>query len=166
MGTVIYEAGPFQAFLGSFEGILVFVLLGLFGIGAAVLRRNQRPPARLVIGGLGALLLIIGCVFALFTLGSMLGGTRTITLQLNDKTIAQQSCGDEGETCPHYILSATTSANAYDFDVPEQAYDKARVKVCYQITYYQNKGLFSTPSSYQQIDSVSRIETADPSACQ
>jgi hypothetical protein len=165
MGTVIYSASPLQTFFGSFATVVFLILLGVLGIAMAFLRRGQRPLVRWLTAGLGALLLVAACAFALFVLASMSGGSKTLTVQFDNKTIAQDNCGDNGETCARYVLSATTSANAYDFDVPPSAYDRAKLGVCYKITYYPSTGLYSQ-GSYQRIDNITRIETADPSACQ
>ncbi|HUH99143.1 MAG TPA: hypothetical protein VLZ89_17420 [Anaerolineales bacterium] len=168
MGTVIYEANPLQAFLGPLGTILLLLVIGLAGIGMAVLRRNQRAPTRILTGALGAFLIVAGCVFAALTLYSFSSGARTITLGLADKTIAEDNCGDNGETCARYVLSATTSTNAYDFDVSQSVYEKAQLNGCYQITYYPNASLFGlwlNTSSYQQIDNITRIAAADPGSC-
>jgi hypothetical protein len=165
MGTVIYSANPAQAFLGTLAAVAVLGLVGLLGIGTAVFRRNQGRTARILSGGLGALLLIAGCAVALITLGTVVGGSQTMAVRFDNKSVAQDSCGDNGETCARYVLSATTRAGAVDFDVPQAAYEQAQLHVCYNISFYGNKG-GSSPGSYQLINSVTRIETADPSACQ
>ena len=169
MGTVIYEASPFQAFLGSLGTILFLVVIGLVGIGIAVFRSNDRKATRILTGVLGVFLLIVSCVLAAFTLFSFSSGARTITLGLDNKTIAEDNCGDNGETCTRYVLSATTSTNAYDFDVPQNVYEKIQVNGCYQISYYPNASLFGlwlNTNSYQRIDNITKITVADPSACQ
>jgi len=170
MGNVIYSASPFQAFSGALWAILLLLGLGLFSLAAALLRRNQSSANRIITGVLGIFLLVIGCVVAAFTFISFSSGSQTVLLKFDNKAIANQTCGENGiSTCTFYVLSATTSTHAYDFDVSQDAYKKARLNVCYQITYYPNKGLFNTSSdsdSYQSISSVSRIEAADPSACQ
>jgi len=169
MGPVIYQASPFQAFLGSLGTILFLFVLGVFGIGTAIVRSKDRKRTRIFTGVLGVFLIIVGCVFAALTLYSFSSGARTITLALNDKTIAEDNCGDNGGTCTRYVLSADTSSNAFDFDVPLDAYQRAQLNVCYQITYYPNNGFYGSwlnTSSYQRIDNITRIAVADPSACQ
>jgi amino acid transporter len=169
MGTVIYEASPFQAFLGSLGTILLLLVIGVVGIGIAIFRRNQRRSTRILTGALGVFLLIVSCVLAAFTLYSFSSGARTVAMRLDNKTIANDNCGDNGETCTRYVLSATTSTNAYDFDVPQSVYQKAKLKVCYQISYYQNMGfygLWQNTGSYQRIDNITSIGLADPTACQ
>ena len=149
--------------------ILFFLVLGVLSIGIAIFRSSNRRMTRIVAGAAGAFLIIVGCVIAVITLYSFSSGARTITLALNDKTIAEDNCGDNGETCTRYVLSAATSTNAYDFDVSQNVYEKAQVNRCYQITYYPNTGLFGfgqNASSYQQIDNITRIAVADPAACQ
>ena len=107
--------------------------------------------------------MIVSFVVALIILMSVSGGTRKVALNLDDKRIVE----DNGETCARYVLESTTSAAAYEFDVPQDVYEKAEVHTCYDFTYYPNKGLFSNDAmSFQQIDHIALIETADPAACQ
>ncbi len=167
MGTVIYSASPFQAFLGSLEAVLFIFVIGLVGIGTAIFRRNQSRRARLLVGLLGVFLLIVSFVTAALTFGSVSSGVQTVTANLNNKTIAEDNCGDNGQTCQRFVLETFTKTIAYDFNVPQNAYDKAQLNTCYKFTYYPGKGLFpNDPSSYQLINNVSRIEVADPAACQ
>lgn len=169
MGTVIYEANPFQAFVGSLGTIVLLLVIGVVGIGIAFLRRNQRRSSRILTGGLGVFLLIVSCVLAAFTLYSFSSGARTIALRLDNKAIANDNCGDNGETCTRYVLSSTTGTNAYDFDVLQNVYQKAKLEVCYQISYYPNTGFYGlwlNAGSYQRIDNITRIAAADPSECQ
>jgi hypothetical protein len=167
MGTVIYSASPFQAFLGTFETVPIIFVIGLLGIGLAIFRRNQGRSARLLLGILGIFLLIASFVTAAFTLTSVSNGAQTVTANLNNKTIAEDNCGDNGETCQRFVLETVSNAIAYDFNVPQAAYDKTQVNTCYIITYYPNKDLFSNAANtYLQINNVSRIETADPGSCQ
>ena len=58
MGTVIYSASPFQAFLGTFEAVLFIFVIGLVGIGIAIFRRKQGRNTRLLTGILGAFLVV------------------------------------------------------------------------------------------------------------
>ena len=115
-------------------------------------------------------LLIAGGVLAANTLFSASGGAQTITVGLNDKRIITSSCGENGEdTCTHYVLEGGAGSNLYDLDVAQTAYEKAEIGICYEVTYYPRKGLFSTAAdttSYQRIDTITRIEVADPTACQ
>ncbi len=167
MGTVIYSASPFQAFLGTFETVLFIFVIGLVGIGIALFRRKQGRGTRLLTGILGIFLLIVSFVTAAFTLSSASNGVRTLTADLNNKTIAEDNCGDNGQTCQRFVLETMTNAVTYDFNVPRAAYDNMQINTCYKFTYYPNAGLFpNDTNSYQQINNVSRIETADPGACQ
>jgi len=169
MGTVLYEASPLQAFLTPLGVTLFFVVLGAFAIGAAILRPNQRPASRVVSGLAGVFLIIVGCVLAGVTLFSFTSGARTVVLRLDNKSIVNDSCGENGETCTRYVLSSTTNTDAYDFDVPQGVYQSVKLQGCYQFTYYPQRGLFglgSNTSSYQHIDNITRIAVADPTACQ
>jgi hypothetical protein len=167
MGTVIYSASPVQAFSGASGTILFLFGLGVVGIGAAIFRRGQKRGGRIGLGAAGAFLVLASAVYAVFTFASATGSTKSILLNLESKRIAEDNCGDNGETCRRYVLEATTSTTAYDFNVPQEAYDRAQVNTCYQFTYYPNKGLFSNnTASYQQVNNVASIETAESSRCQ
>ena len=169
MGTVIYEASPFQAFLGSIGTALFLIVLGVVAIGLAVFRSKDNRFRRISTGLAGAFLLLVSCVLAATTIYSLSSSTQTIALVLNDKTIAADTCGDNGETCNHYVLSATTNTNAYDFDVPYDVYNTVQLNTCYQFTYYPNTGFLGlrpNTSSYHQIDNITKIAVADPATCQ
>ncbi len=167
MGSVIYSANPFQAFLGSSRPVFFIFALGLVAIGLAIFRPRQSRGARILTGVLGGLLVVVSFVVAVITLISVSSGTSKIALNLDNKRIVEDNCGDNGETCARYVLESTTSAAAYEFNVPRNVYEKAKVHTCYEFTYYPNKGLFSNDAmSFQQIDNIASIETADPASCQ
>ena len=167
MGSVIYSAGPLQAFLTSIGTALLLSGLGVIGLVIALARRNQSAGTRLAIGIAGLFLVVAGSVMTVLTIASKSSGAQTISAVLARKQIAQDTCGDSGETCSRYVLEVTTTTTAYDFNVPKDAYDQAAAGTCYRFTYYPNKGLFtSNTASYQQINNLARIETADPVTCQ
>jgi hypothetical protein len=149
------------------ETIALVFVIGLLGIGIALFRPNQGRGTRILVGILGVFLLIVSLITAGFTTVSISNGARTLTANLDKKTIAEDNCGDNGETCQRFVLETTRDAVAYDFNVPQAAYDGAQLNICYTFTYYLSNGLFPQDTNpYQQIDHVTRIETADPSACQ
>jgi hypothetical protein len=167
MGNVIYSASPLQAFLASVGTAALLLGLGMIGIVVVVVRRHQNAGARLAIGGAGLFLVLAGSAMIALTLVSKSSGPQMVSAVLARKQIARDTCGDNGETCPRYVLEATTGATTYDFDVPKGPYDRTEAGACYKFTYYPNKGLFSSDSaSYQQINHLARIETADPATCQ
>ncbi len=164
MSTIIYAANSVQALLGL---TIAFLGLGIIGIGFAVLHRKQANRSRVLTNQLGTFLMFAGAVIVACALLSY-GGTTSLTIRLSNKTIATYDCGNLGETCSRYVLLATTTSTAYDFEVSKDAYDKVSVDGCYQITYYPNKGWFGAlsdaGSSYQQIDTVTQI--TESTACQ
>ncbi len=167
MSTVIYSASPFQAVLGILETIAFVFVIGLVGIGIALFRQKQSRSARIIVGVLGIFLVIVSFVSAGFTFASVSNGAQVVTANLNNKTIAEDNCGDNGGTCKRFVLETTENATVYDFNVPQDAYEVAQINTCYKFTYYPNSGLFAQDTnSYRQINYVSRIETADPAACQ
>jgi len=133
MGEVIYAASSLKAF-GSL--IAVILVLGLVGL--------------------------LGAVLIYMVYNSMTSGSETMTVQVNDKQIANDNCGN-GETCKRYILETQSNARSIDLVVNEDAYDKVQTASCYVVTYYFGNGLFGKPengSSYDSIDTITRIETA------
>lgn len=167
MGTIIYSASPFQAFLGSLGLILLIFAIGLVGIGIAVFRRGQSRSVRVLTGALGGFLVIASIIVAVISLASVSGGTKMVTLKLDNKRIVEDNCGDNGETCARYALESTTSTTAYEFDVSQDVYNKVQVDTCYSFSYFPGKGLFSSDtSSFQQIDRIALIESTDPASCQ
>lgn len=170
MGTVIYSASPLQAMLGALGTILLLLGIGIVGIGAAIFRRNQSRGSRIGLAIAGVFLLIVGLIYAGITLVSASSGAQTVNVLLNDKSIAQDNCGDNNGTCTRYVLE-TNSHNTvfYDFNVPSAAYDRAQVNTCYAISFYSSKSPFNVAadtSSYHQVNAVTRIEVADAAACQ
>ena len=169
MGTVIYSASPLQAFAGLLGTVLFMAGIGIVGLIAAVFRKNQGKGARIAMGVAGVFLLIVSCVTAAFTYVSNASGTQTVAARLNDKHIRQENCGDNGETCTRYILETSTGQVYYDFVVNAKAYELAQVHTCYQATFYKSKSPLNVTAdldTYHRIEAITRIETADPAACQ
>ena len=169
MGTVIYSASPLQAFWSSLTTILFILGIGVVGLGIALFRRNQGRGVRILTGALGVFLVVVGLVYAGLMWVSISSGAQTVAVRLNNKTIAQDNCGDNGGTCTRYVLETDAGNVFYDFNVSSEAYDKAQVDNCYQVTYYASRSPFNVAAdtdSYHQIDAVTRIETADTAACQ
>ena len=168
MGTVIYSASPLQAFQGLFITVLVMLVLGVVGLAAAIFQPKRGKGARIAMGAASALLLIAGFATAAFTFITISSGAETVAARLNDKTIAQENCGDNGETCARYILETSAGNVAYDFIVNSQAYDLAQVYTCYQVTFYKSKSPLNAAAdanAYQRIETVTNIVVADTSAC-
>ena len=168
MGTVIYSASPVQAFLGLLGTVLFMIVLGIFGLGAAIFQPKRGKGARIAMGAAGTLLLIAGLVTAAFTYISISSGAETVAAHLNDKTIAQENCGDNVDPCTHYILETNTGDIYYDFVVNAQAYEQAEVNTCYQVTFYKSRSplnVAADASTYHRIEAITRIEVVDSSAC-
>jgi len=166
MGSVIYSVNPIQAFIGPLGTIALLFAIGLVGIGLTILRRRESKRTRVLTGVLGGFLMIVSCVYAGITLSSITGSTQSVSVNLADKRIVEDNCGDSGETCARYVLETTKNGQAFDFDVPQDAYNKAQVNTCYKFTYYPNKGLFANETqSYQLINNIAQIDTADPATC-
>ena len=168
MGTVIYSASPLQAFLGLIGTILFMVVLGVVGLGVAIFQPKRGKGARIGMGIAGAFLLIAGCVTGVLTYISIASGAETVAAHLNAKTIAQENCGDNGETCSRYILETSAGEVSYDFVVNAQAYDLAQVDTCYQVTFYKSKSPLSVSAdtnTYHRIETITRVAIADPTAC-
>jgi hypothetical protein len=168
MGTVIYSASPLQAFQGLVITVLVIVVLGVLGLAAATFQSKRGKGARIAMGIAGSLLLIAGFATAAFTFITISSGAETVSARLNDKTIAQENCGDNGETCARYILETNVGDVAYDFVVNSQTYDLAQANTCYQVTFYKSKSplnVAADANNYQRIETITNIVVADTSAC-
>jgi hypothetical protein len=172
MGTEIYTASPLQAFLGSILTVLFLVLLGLVSIIMTIFNRKEKLLSRIFTIGLGAFLMLVGGVTAVITAQEYLTGSKTVIVKLNDKFIATDNCGD-GDTCERYVLeTASGPTKFYDLNVSEDAYEKAQVRVCYEVTYYPAKSLLEQLTgestygeSYEPIATITRIAVADAAAC-
>jgi len=169
MGTVIYSVSPLQAMLGSLGTIAFLLGLGIVGIGVAIFRPNQRKLARISTGVAGLVLVIAGLAMGLVTLISATNGSQTVNARLNQKNVSEQTCGQDSEsTCTRYILETEAGSVFYDFIVTPNVYDQAEVNTCYQFTYYRGWSPFNVAAengSYHQIDTITRIAVANPSAC-
>src|SRR5688572_4449337 len=168
MDTVIYSASPFQTFLGAFGMIAFFFLLGIAGLGFGILRRKESKLARLATTGAGGFLILVGIVTTFLTIQTMVGGSETVAIKLNDKFIAEDNCGDGG-TCLRYVLETNSGARYYDLQVNRSTYEKAQVGACYQLTYYPGRSLFGAAEyqdSYESVSNITRLEAIEPSTCQ
>jgi hypothetical protein len=102
------------------------------------------------------------------TFRSMTSAAQTVAVRLDDKSVAQDNCGD-GDTCSRYVLEMLGGPKAYDVQVSESTYEQAQVGSCYQLTYYPGGGLFGASEyadAYEYISYVARIEAVDAALCQ
>ena len=171
MGTVIYSASPFQAFFGAIFTISFLFFVGLLSILITVFRRKEKPLVRLLMIGLGAFLMLVGVLMAFLTARNYMIGSRTVAAKLEDKFIATDNC-DNGKTCDRYVLEMRAGQKFYDLNVSADAYEKAQVRVCYEVTYYPAKSLLgewldepSYADAYEAIAAITNITVADAAAC-
>ena len=168
MGTVIYSTSPFQAFLWTFVGLGILVLIGLGAGIPALFDRKAKMLSRVATVIAGLIALSAGIIGIGFTLLSMNGNAQHVSLLLNKKEIARDSCGN-GDTCEHPQLSMQdVSGMDYEFRVPQKAYDAMQENQCYAVTYYPNKGLKNmngTDLGYIYSEYVTQIELLDRSSC-
>ncbi len=168
MGTVIYSTGPLGAFLGTFLQLGFILLIGVAGLAWAVFNRKQGRGARIGAGIAGLFLCVVGALAIGYTLVSMFTGAKTATVLLNQKTVAQDNCGDNGQTCTRYVLETSGGPKSYDFTVEKRAFDDVQEGGCYEISYFPKQGLFANDYGtdlYVASDHVSRIVQAEPAAC-
>jgi hypothetical protein len=168
MGTVIYSTSPLGAFLGTFLTTAFLLVIGVVGLAWAIFNRKQGKGARIAAGCAGLFLCGIGALTVGYTLLSMFTGTKTATVLVNQKTVAHDNCGDNGQTCDRYVLETSAPPKSYDFTVEKRAFDDVREGGCYEISYFPNTGLFATDYGtdlYVASGHVSRIVQADASAC-
>ncbi len=144
MGTVIYSTSPLQAFLWTFVGLGILVLIGLGAGIPALFDRKAKMLSRIATIVAGLIALTAGLVSIGFTLLSMNGSAQHISLLLNKREIVRESCGN-GDTCEHPQISMQdASGKDYEFRVAQKAYDATQENQCYAVTYYPSKGLKNT----------------------
>lgn len=168
MGTVIYSTSPLGAYLGTLATLAFIMVIGVVGLAWAVFNRKQGKGARIGAGCAGLFLCAVGALALGYTLLGMLTGTKTATVLVNDKTVAHDNCGDNGQTCDRYVLETSGGQKSYDFTVEKRAFDDVQQGGCYEISYYPATGLFANndPSAlYVASDHVSRIVQADAASC-
>ncbi len=168
MSTVIFATSPFQAFLWTFVGLGILVVIGLGAGIPAVFDRMAKMFSRIATIIAGLIAVAVGVVGLGFTLLSMNSNAQRVELLLNKKEIARDSCGN-GDTCEHPQLSMQDASGMdYEFRIPQKAYDAAEENQCYAVTYYPNKGLKNMDGSaptYVFSEYVTKIELLDRSAC-
>lgn len=168
MGTVIYSTSALGTFMGTFLTAGFLLVLGVVGLGWALFNRKQGRGARIGMALAGLVLCAAGALTAGFTVVNMFTATRTATVLLNNKRVAEDNCGDNGQTCARYVLETTAGTHSYDFTVPEGAFSRTQKGGCYQVTYYPNKSLFATDYGsdlYVATSYVSRIVQMDSGNC-
>jgi hypothetical protein len=161
MGEVIYAASSLKAFGALIAVILVLGLVGLMGVINGIRRRHEKMFVRVARGCAGVFFWLLGVVLLYVVYNSMTTGSKTMTVQVNDKQVSTNNCVT-GETC--YVLKARTNSRFVDLVVNEEAYNKVQVDSCYLITYYSGEGLLgksTNESAYDMIDTITRIETAN-----
>ncbi len=168
MGSVVFATSPFQAFLWTFVGLGILIVIGLGAGIPALFDHKAKMLSRIATIIASLISLAVGIIGIGFTLLSMNSNAQQVTLLLNKKEIAQESCGN-GDTCEHPQLSMQdASGKDYEFRVRQKAYDAAEENQCYAVTYYPNKGLKNMDGSalsYVYSEYVTKIELLDRSAC-
>jgi hypothetical protein len=167
MDNVIYSASPFQTFLGSFGMIAFFFLLGIAGLGFGILRRKESMIARIATSAAGGFLILVGIVTTYLTIQTMLGGSETVVIKLNDKFVAEDNCGDGG-TCLRYVLETNSGPKYYDLQVNQSTYEKAQVGGCYRLIYYPGRSMLGAAEyqdTYESVSNITRLEAVEQSMC-
>lgn len=167
MGTVIYSTSFLLVFMRPIVSILFMGVLGITALAAAVFQKKQSKGARIVMAVCSLVLLTFGCATTAFSLASFSSGAETVNVRLNNKIIGTSGC-DDGNTCTVYILETNTGQVNYDFVVNPKVYDLAQVNTCYQVAFYNYKSLLDATAdtdTYHRIETITRIEVADPAAC-
>jgi hypothetical protein len=162
MGEVVYAASSLKAFGSLIIVILVLGLVGLIGVLNGIFRRKEKTFVRIARGCAGVFFWLLGAVLIYVVFNAMTSGSEITTVRVKDKQIAIDNCAD-GVTCSRYILETQSNARFIDLVVSEEAYDKIKIDSCYSVTYYSGEGLFgrsASGSSYDSIDTITRIETA------
>ncbi len=169
MGAVIYSASPLQAFLPTFGTIAIILVIAVVGLISTFGGRKQGSGSRVGLGIAGGFLLVVGLGYAFLTLLTIVNGHKTVNVLINNKMVAHDNRSNGGSGT-RFVLETSAGPDLYDLNIPENVYNTAEVNTCYRVTYFPKTVIFSDPptgnGSYQQVDSVTQIEVAAPSACQ
>ena len=160
MGEVVYGSSSLETYGAVLAVLLVLFLVGLLGVVNGIRRKHEKMFVRVARGCAGVFFWLLALGFAGFIFYAMTAGSKTMTVQVNDKAISSNTC-ISGDTC--YILNAQAGARYVDLVVSEEAYDKVQVDACYLISYFEAENLLVRPypvSTDNTIDMVTRIETA------
>jgi hypothetical protein len=166
---VIFSASPLGVFQQSFLLAAGLFVVGVIGVVVALFRRMRRNRGWLGLAISCIFLIFVGIVMLGVTVRNMSTSTETVTAILDNKTIAQESCSEDGSSCSNaYILSMTLTPRSYDFTVSQAAYGIAKQGECYQVSYYPGVGLFQANTGadlYVASSYITRITQMDKSAC-
>ena len=160
MGEVIYGASSLE-FYGAVAGVMLVIgLIGLMGIVNGIRRKHEKMFVRVARGCAGVFFWGLGLVLLYVVYNSMTTGSKTLTVQVHAKQGTGENCVSGG-TC--YVLETQSNSRNVDLVVSKEAYNKIQINSCYQVTFYSGDGLFGRSndgSSYDRIDTVTKIETA------
>ena len=168
MNTVVYSASPLWIFLSTLLGLAFLLGLGVFALLFAVFNRKEKKAQRIFMGFLGLFLCAMGVLGLGVTALSILTGTQTATVLLDNKRVAKDNCGQDGGTCTRLVLETNAGPRSYDFTVEQRAFDATEKGACYRVTYYPNKsllGLTNDTDLYVATEYVTRIEQMSRGEC-
>ena len=163
MGEVIYTTSSLKAYGALLAVLLVFGLMGVWGIANGIRRKHEKMFVRVARGCSGVFFWLLGLVLLYLVYNSMTTGSKAMTVQVNAKQSSGENCVSGG-IC--YVLETQSNSRSVELVVGKEAYDKVQIDSCYLVTYFSGDGLFGRSddgSSYDRIDTVTKIETA---ACQ
>ena len=161
MGEIIYTTSSLKAYGALLAVMLVLGLMGLMGIMNGIRRKHERLFVRVARGCSGVFFWLLGLVLLYVVYNSMTTGSKTMTVQVNAKHSSNENCVSGG-SC--YILETQSNSRSVDLEIAEEAYKKVEINSCYLVTFFSGDGLFGRSddgSSYDKIDTVTKIETAN-----
>ena len=115
----------------------------------------------------GGFLILTAGLLAFLTFREFKGEAKTVTVLVEDKQVVESNCND-GDTCISYLVETSAAPKFYDFTVDRTAYEKLQVRVCYEFTYYPERGLLAPAydtNNYEAASNITRIIVADESVC-
>jgi len=160
MGEVIYTTSSLKAYGAMIAVFLVLGLMGLMGVINGIRRKHEKMFVRVARGCSGVFFWLLGLVLLYVVYNSMTTGSKTMTVQVNAKHSSNENCVSGG-SC--YILETQSNSRPVELVVSQEAYDKTQIDSCYLVTFYSGDGLLGRSddgSSYDKIDTVTRMETA------
>ena len=166
---VIFSTSPLGVFQQSFLIAGGMLIVGTIGLVVALFRRMRRSSSWLGLAISCVVLGVFGVVLLGVTIRDMSTSTQTITARLDQKSVVQQSCSEDGDSCNNaFVLSMTVAPKAYDFTVAKATYAIVTEGQCYQVTYYPGVGLFPANAGsdlYVATSDVIKITQMDQGAC-
>jgi len=92
MGEVVYSTSSLEAYGAVLAVLLVLFLIGLLGMVNGVGRKHEMMFVRVARGCAGVFFWLLALGFAGFVFYAMAAGSKTMTVQVNNKETSSNTC--------------------------------------------------------------------------